>query len=170
MSNGIDNNETSLKTLENLKGSVDNRVRAIYNQAYKKGYEDKAEEQKKPAHDGCVGCEYLSKNTTEYPCNQCVNNYLNMWCKRKEVREMTKEEAIDIIVGVISTDSEAENEALDLAIEALKEPTTVHCKDCKHRCENGECELDTGYPYAYGREAWDDNWFCADGERKEQEE
>lgn len=46
----------------------------------------------------------------------------------------------------------------------------VRCKECKHRYESGECELDSGDSYAYGREAWDDNWFCADGERREQKE
>ena len=37
---------------------------------------------------------------------------------------MTREEAIDILFGVIQANSEEENEALDMAIEALKaEPT-----------------------------------------------
>lgn len=56
----------------------------------------------------------------------------------------------------------------------------VRCKDCKHRILNenysetdiiynkAECELDTGDPYELGRNAWDDNWFCADGERKDE--
>ena len=56
------------------------------------------------------------------------------------------------------------------------------CKDCKHR--KGEfhvdrrrkeggywvywwCDLDTGDPYELGRNAEDDNWFCADSERRE---
>lgn len=34
---------------------------------------------------------------------------------------MTREEAIDILVGVITTDSEEENEALDVAIKALEQ-------------------------------------------------
>lgn len=54
----------------------------------------------------------------------------------------------------------------------------VRCKDCKHRIVNehyGEkgyfkvkatCELDTGDIFSLGRCAEDDNWFCADGERK----
>ena len=53
----------------------------------------------------------------------------------------------------------------------------VRCKDCKHRIINehyGEkgymnlkamCELDTGDIFQLGREAYNDEWFCADGER-----
>lgn len=33
---------------------------------------------------------------------------------------MKREEAVDILVGVISTDSEEENEALDMAIRSLE--------------------------------------------------
>lgn len=55
----------------------------------------------------------------------------------------------------------------------------VRCKDCKHRIVNehyGEkgylkleaiCELDTGDPFELGRCAENDEWFCADGERRE---
>ena len=54
----------------------------------------------------------------------------------------------------------------------------VRCKDCKHRVVNENygdrgylsikamCELDTGDPFDFGRDAEDDNWFCKDGERK----
>lgn len=55
----------------------------------------------------------------------------------------------------------------------------VLCKDCKHRIVNENygkrghlkeikavCELDTGDPYELGRNAENDNWFCADGERR----
>ena len=56
----------------------------------------------------------------------------------------------------------------------------VRCKDCKHRWVNehyGEkgymkikamCSLDTDDPFELGRNAYDDNWFCADGERKDE--
>ena len=30
------------------------------------------------------------------------------------------------------------------------------------------CTLDTGDPFALGRDAEDDNWFCADGEKREE--
>lgn len=34
---------------------------------------------------------------------------------------MTRQDAIDILVGVITTNSEEENEALDIAIKALEQ-------------------------------------------------
>jgi hypothetical protein len=55
----------------------------------------------------------------------------------------------------------------------------VRCRDCKHRIVNehfgekgymrlkAKCELDTGDPFELGRNAEDDDWFCADGERKD---
>ena len=54
----------------------------------------------------------------------------------------------------------------------------VRCKDCKHRIINehyGEkgymnlkamCELDTGDIFQLGRHAEDDEWYCADAERR----
>lgn len=57
----------------------------------------------------------------------------------------------------------------------------VKCKDCKHRIVNehyGEkgymklkaiCDKDTGDPFELGRNAEDDEWFCADAERREDE-
>lgn len=56
----------------------------------------------------------------------------------------------------------------------------IRCKDCKHRVVNehyGEhiylravCNLDTGNPYDLGRNAWNDEWYCADAERREEGE
>lgn len=46
----------------------------------------------------------------------------------------------------------------------------VRCKDCKHRRVHKswvECELDSADPYDQGRTSWDDDWFCADGERRD---
>ena len=47
----------------------------------------------------------------------------------------------------------------------------VRCKDCTHRCFVSRfgymCTLDTGDPYETGRNAYDDDWFCADGERND---
>ena len=37
---GFDNNEVSVRTLENLKNSLDNRIHEIYNQGYREGYKD----------------------------------------------------------------------------------------------------------------------------------
>ena len=57
----------------------------------------------------------------------------------------------------------------------------VRCKDCKYRIVNEHyvergylklkayCDLDTGDPFELGRCAEDDNWFCADGERRTDE-
>lgn len=73
---------------------------------------------------------------------------------------------------------------MDEIIDRLKEDDFVHvvrCEKCKHRKgtfhadrrrkEGGYwiywCELDTGDPFELGRNAEEDNWFCADGERKE---
>ena len=54
----------------------------------------------------------------------------------------------------------------------------VRCKDCKHRIVNEHygkkgyfklkayCELDTGDIFELAREAENDDWFCADGERR----
>lgn len=43
---GFDNNEMSVRTLENLKNSLDNRIHEIYNQGYREGYKDGAEDTK----------------------------------------------------------------------------------------------------------------------------
>lgn len=37
---GISKNEQALNTLENLLGSLENRIREIYNQGYQQGFED----------------------------------------------------------------------------------------------------------------------------------
>lgn len=61
------------------------------------------------------------------------------------------------------------------AVDAIE---IIKCKDCKHRILNkhyGEkghlqikayCELDTGNPFDVSRDSGNDNWFCADAERK----
>lgn len=51
------------------------------------------------------------------------------------------------------------------------EPEIIHCKYCRYR-EHDEhygymCSLDTGDPYELGRCAEDDDWFCADAKRRE---
>ena len=59
------------------------------------------------------------------------------------------------------------------------EQSIIRCKDCKYRKVNehyGEkgysklkaiCELDTGDIFQLGRYAEEDDWFCADAERRE---
>lgn len=41
---GLLNNELSVKTLNNLKNGLDNRICEIYNQGYREGYKDSTEE------------------------------------------------------------------------------------------------------------------------------
>lgn len=75
------------------------------------------------------------------------------------------------------------NKAITTQIKAVPSADAievVRCKDCKHRWVNehyGEkgymkikamCSLDTDDPFELGRNAYDDNWFCADGERKDE--
>ena len=61
---------------------------------------------------------------------------------------------------------------IELELETLPsaQPEIIRCKDCKHRyideVHGPSCELDTGDPYATGRNADEDNWFCADAERR----
>ena len=74
---------------------------------------------------------------------------------------------------------------IDDAVKAIKELPSVEsqiirCKDCKHRVVNehyGEkgyfklkayCDLDTGDIFELGRCAEEDDWFCADAERREE--
>ena len=61
------------------------------------------------------------------------------------------------------------------------QPEIIRCKDCRHRIVNdhygekgylnikGYCELDTGDPFELGRDAQNDDWFCADAERRDDE-
>lgn len=48
----------------------------------------------------------------------------------------------------------------------------IRCKDCKYRIVDKRygkmCDLDTGDPHMTGRNADNDEWFCADAERKEE--
>lgn len=67
----------------------------------------------------------------------------------------------------------------EICFHAEKVTGLVRCKDCKYRIVNehygekgylplkAECDLDTGDPFSLGRRAEEDDWFCADGERKE---
>ena len=55
----------------------------------------------------------------------------------------------------------------------------IRCKECRYRIVNNQygekghfnlkayCELDTGDPFVLGRYAENDDWFCADAERRE---
>ena len=62
-------------------------------------------------------------------------------------------------------------------MKSVNSVEVVRCKDCMHRVVNehyGEqgylnikamCELDTGDVFELGRNAANDDWFCADAER-----
>ena len=46
---------------------------------------------------------------------------------------MTREEAVQVLKTMrLWTGLKVKKEAIDMAIEALKEPEIVHCKDCKY--------------------------------------
>lgn len=64
----------------------------------------------------------------------------------------------------------------------IAQPEIIRCKDCKHRILNENygkkgrymrlkamCDLDTGDPFQLGRSAEDDDWYCADAERRTDE-
>lgn len=76
---------------------------------------------------------------------------------------MTRKEAIDILFGCIEAHSEEENEALDMAIEALK-TDIVRCEECEWWQKQddslqGRCAKYGFYPTG--------KYFCAGGERGE---
>ena len=96
---------------------------------------------------------------------------------------MTREEAILYMTlyrqRLVSSvgDLDADIEAFDIAIEALQ-TNIIRCKDCKHRPTGTGANHDLEFPdddcpcqcaddYWY---SWmpKDDWFCADGERKEE--
>lgn len=57
-------------------------------------------------------------------------------------------------------------------VDSVDAVPVFRCKDCKCRNTTGKypvCELDSADPYESARYAEDDDWFCADGERRESE-
>ena len=92
---------------------------------------------------------------------------------------MTRQEAIEWLVSIKDKYihggdeqyDDCRRKAIDVAIETLKQPEIVQCKDCKYRNNMGSC----GYDKPQG--LWDtermfvkayceDEFFCAYGERK----
>ena len=58
-----------------------------------------------------------------------------------------------------------QREAIDIAIGALKQPEIIRCKDCKHRDpEDKKCDCGHDIQWQLPRQ---DDWFCADAERRE---
>ena len=75
---------------------------------------------------------------------------------------MTREEAIKFL-KVWNPIHPAKQEARDMAVEALKQPEIVRCKDCKHRDpEDRKCDSGHGIKWQLPRS---DDFFCADGEK-----
>ena len=88
-----------------------------------------------------------------------------------------RQAAIDAINHICPVDTEYDCTLLDrvdvrcvLSDLPSAQPEIIRCKDCKYRyideVHGPSCELDTGDPYATGRNADEDNWFCADAERR----
>jgi hypothetical protein len=79
---------------------------------------------------------------------------------------MTKEEAISIISGYEAygcgyclQGGEEVEEALRLAVDALRQETVIRCRDCKHRMHDKTCiKVMKRKP---------DDGFCDEGERNE---
>ena len=75
-------------------------------------------------------------------------------------------------------DGHTEKDVTRLLSLPSAQPDLIRCKDCKHRKVNehyGEkgylklkamCELDTGDVFQLGRDAENDDWYCADAEIK----
>ena len=76
---------------------------------------------------------------------------------------MTKEEAIYQIKGlaVLSSgrDMVSITEALNMAIEALKQESIIYCEECKHH-GTSNCPM-------WGDDTTEDYMWCCDGERME---
>ena len=93
---------------------------------------------------------------------------------------MTREEAIELLdILPLFNECDSSNfpytcaecgDAFLLAMEALKQPEVVRCKDCKWRGNKKKCIVafvadKQEFPlFFYDNRG---NWFCADGERKE---
>ena len=85
-----------------------------------------------------------------------------------------RKSAIDEAYAVIVDDAVydvVQVETLE-ALPSVDAVEIVRCKDCTHRCFDNRfgfmCNCDTGDPYEMGRNAYNDDWFCADGERKDE--
>lgn len=112
-----------------------------------------------------------------------MEKHIEILVDRKEY--ITKEEAYQAInEQYYETGLDGYQDGIELMNHIAKIPAAdivevVRCKDCKHRIVNehyGEkgylklkamCELDTGDPFEFARDAGNDDWFCADGERKD---
>ena len=93
---------------------------------------------------------------------------------------MTREEAIKILDKMpLCAECDSSNmpyqctdceDAFLLAMEALKQPEIVRCKDCKHRGDRNKCIVafvaeKQEMPYFFYDNRGE--WFCADGVKQE---
>lgn len=81
---------------------------------------------------------------------------------------MTREEAVKVLKehkGEYFHTSRIEH-AIDMAIEALSEPSIVRCVDCRWY-NKGENESESWKWCRLDAHRADDNWFCSFGERRE---
>jgi hypothetical protein len=77
---------------------------------------------------------------------------------------MTKKYKIPVqsLIDHIKTATDVDPWAKEMAEELLKEQeAVVRCKDCKFRNDWNHCRI------AFGSPQTPDDWFCADGERKD---
>ena len=102
---------------------------------------------------------------------------------------MTREEAIKGL-KVLAKDFSGyrpNEEMFNMAIEALEQPEIIRCKDCKHKphtsdkydYDNGDCGFEIIFPDyrcpcrcedEYYNHIPDDDWFCGNAERKDQDD
>lgn len=62
---GLLNNELSVKTLNNLKNGLDNRICEIYNQGYREGYKDATEEVLQSIKENLLGKKFVTEEESE---------------------------------------------------------------------------------------------------------
>ena len=85
---------------------------------------------------------------------------------------MTNENAINILRHLIPPRTskaafDAFRQAIDMAIEALKEPKIIRCKDCKNWDTTWTNDFSPNYHYCPMVDGVrKEDWFCADAERR----
>ena len=69
---------------------------------------------------------------------------------------------MEVVVHVPDDLSQEGKDRLMMYIQGMVHPVQelIRCKDCKHHSEAGFCGYNDIYPWP------EDDWFCADGERK----
>lgn len=146
--------------------------------------------------NGCMMHKLDVRECGKALCNKAANAIEELQKMMKdgsnESKDLKKYIKSDSVLKFINGCLEHEDKITDIEKEILTSVKTyveriptadvvevVRCRDCKHRRVNehyGEkgylrikamCELDTGDPFELSRNAEYDDWFCADGERKD---